>query len=258
MRRYSKPVMVPHTQQLRTRGEVAEASGADPQCMWAAQGLLSGGGAWAKAGAIVVGCPALSGRDRLIVHGSAAPAADLVHVAIEALGPGYAVIGDPPLMKSLLSRITWLEPRGYFGWMDGISRPRHDPVHQARWLSRQEWGAADTVLSLAYPDSFARPGGPGVSRWAGIRDAAGSLTSIAADAWSTPGLGFVAGLAVVPAARRTGQGRDVCAFVLESLLAAHGRVAMMVRDWNEAAISIYAGLGLTYRHQQVLGVRASQ
>ncbi len=94
---------------------------------------------------------------------------------------------------------------------------------------------------------------PGVSRWAGITDHAGSLTSIAADAWSAPGLGFVAGLAVVPAARRTGQGRDVCCFVLDALLAAHGRVAMMVRDWNEAAIAIYAELGLTYRHQQVLG-----
>jgi ribosomal protein S18 acetylase RimI-like enzyme len=243
-------------QQLRSRGEVAEASGADPQCMWAAQGLLAGGAAWANDGAVVVGCPFLSGRDRLVVRGPAAPAAGLVRVAVDALGPGYALIGDPPLMTELLTRISWLEPRGFFGWMDGISRPRRQPVHQVRWLSRQEWRAADRVLSVAYPESFARPGVPGVSRWAGITDQTGWLTSTAADAWSAPGLGFVAGLAVVPGARRTGQGRDVCAFVLEALMAAHGRVAMMVRDWNEAAIAIYADLGLTYRHQQVLRVRA--
>jgi hypothetical protein len=251
-------VAVLYAQQLRTRGDVAEASGADPQCMWAAQGLLAGGGAWAEDGAIVVGCPALSGLDRLIVRGPAAAAAALVRVVIEALGPSYAVIGDPPLMTSLLARISWLEPRGFFGWMDGISRPRRRPVHQARWLSRQEWDAADRVLRLADPESFARPGGPGVRRWAGIEDAAGSLTSIAADAWSTPGLGFVAGHAVVPAARGVGQGHDVCAFVLDSLLAAHGRAAMMARDWTDAAISKYAELGLTYRHQQVLGVRGTR
>jgi ribosomal protein S18 acetylase RimI-like enzyme len=245
-------------QQLRSRGEVAEASGADPQCMWAAQGLLAGGAAWASDGAVVVGCPLLSGRDRLIVRGPAGPAAGLIRVAVDALGPGYALIGDPPLMAELLTRISWLEPRGFFGWMDGISRPRHQPVHQARWLSRQEWRAADRVLNVAYPESFARPGLPGVSRWAGITDQTGWLTSTAADAWSAPGLGFVAGLAVVPGARRTGQGRDVCAFVLEALMAAHGRVAMMVRDWNEATIAIYAELGLTYRQQQVLRVRPPQ
>jgi ribosomal protein S18 acetylase RimI-like enzyme len=242
--------------QLRSLGEVAEASGADPRCLWAAQGLLSGGAAWAVDGAVAVGCPALSGRDRLIIRGPVGPAARLLSAAIDTLGPGYVLIGDPPLMSELLARISWLEPRGCFGWMDGIRRPQHRAVHKARWLSRQEWHAADRVLNMAYPDSFARPGLPGVSRWAGICDESGRLTSIAADAWSAPGLGFVAGLAVVPAARGTGQGRDVCAFVLSSLIASHGRVAMMVRDWNEAAIAMYAGLGLTYRQQQVLGVRS--
>jgi ribosomal protein S18 acetylase RimI-like enzyme len=139
--------------------------------------------------------------------------------------------------------------------MDCIRRPRCRPVHQARWLARQEWSAADQVLSVAYPKSFARPGVPGVSRWAGITDLAGSLTSIAADAWTSPGLGFLAGLAVVPEARRTGQGRDVSAFVLTSLMAVHGRVAMMVRNSDETAIARYVELGLTYRNQQVLGVR---
>jgi ribosomal protein S18 acetylase RimI-like enzyme len=223
--------------------------------MWAAQALLTGGCAWASDGAVVVGGPGLCGRDRLIVRGPAEPAAELVRTVIDVLGPSYLVIGDPPLMTALLARISSLEPRGLFGWMDCIRRPSCRPVHQARWLARQEWRAADRVLSVAYPKSFARPGVPGVSRWAGITDDGGSLTSIAADAWSAPGLGFVAGLAVVPEARRTGQGRAVSAFVLNSLMAVHGRVAMMVQDSDEAGIAMYAGLGLTYRHQQMLGVR---
>jgi ribosomal protein S18 acetylase RimI-like enzyme len=243
-----------HLEQLHSRGAVAEVSGADPQCIWAAQGLLTGGAAWAMGGAVAVACPALCGRDRLIVRGPGAAAAALVRAVRDAIGPTYALIGDPLLMAALLANITWLEPRGFFGWMDCIRRPACRPVHEARWLSRQEWSAADQLLRVAYPKSFARPGVPGVSRWAGITDLAGSLTSIAADAWSSPGLGFVAGLAVVPAARRTGQGRDVTAFVLKSLMAMHGRVAMMVRNSDAATIAMYAQLGLTYRNQQMLGV----
>jgi ribosomal protein S18 acetylase RimI-like enzyme len=253
--RYSKAVTFHHLEQLRSRGEVAEASGADPQCIWAAQGLLVGGAAWAAGGAVLVASPALCGRDRLIVRGPAAAAAGLVRAVVDAIGSSYVLIGDPPLMTSLLARIAWLEPRGFFGWLDAIRRPSCRPMHEARWLSRQEWSAADQVLSIAYPKSFARPGVPGVSRWAGITDVAGSLTSIAADAWSSPGLGFVAGLAVVPEARRTGQGRDVSAFVLKSLMAVHGRVAMMVRNSGESATARYAELGFTYRNQQMLGVR---
>ena len=225
--------------------------------MWAAQGLLAGGAAWALGGAVAVACPALSGRDRLIVRGTAEAAAELVRTLRDAIGPSYVLIGDPPLMSALLERITWLEPRGFFGWMDCIRRPTCRPVHQARWLARQEWSAADELLSAAYPKSFARPGAPGVSRWAGITDLAGSLTSIAADAWSSPGLGFLAGLAVAPEARRTGQGRDVSAFVLRSLLGMHGRVAMMVQNSDEAAIARYIELGLSYRNQQMLGVRST-
>jgi ribosomal protein S18 acetylase RimI-like enzyme len=46
----------------------------------------------------------------------------------------------------------------------------------------------------------------------------------------------------------------VCAFVLDALLAARGRVALMVGNSNEAAIRMYVGLGLSYRLQEVLRV----
>lgn len=241
--------------QLRSLGEVAEASRADPQCMWAAQGLTTGGAAWANGRAVAVGCPALSGRDRLVVRGPARDAASLVRAVIDSLGPSFVAIGDPQLMGALLARIGWLEHATYFRWMDSVSRPQHQPVHKVRWLARKEWQSADRVLSMALPDSFARPGLPGVGRWAGITDSTGKLTSIAADAWSAPGIGFLASVAVIPEARGAGQGRDVCAFVLDALLAAHGRVAVMAGDLDSDATSMYIKLGLSYRRQQMLRVK---
>jgi len=241
-------------QQLRTLGEVADASRADPQCMWAAQRLTAGGVAWADGGAVVVGCPALSGRDRLIVRGPPGAAAGLVRAAIEVLGPTFVPIGDPSLMASLLAQNSWLVPGNLFGWMDGVRLTRREASHKVRWLARQEWPDVGRVLGAAFPDSYARPGVADVRRWAGVMADSGWLTSIAADAWSTPGIGFLAGVAVLPEVRRAGQGRDVCAFVLDALLAARGRVALMVGNSNEAAIRMYVGLGLSYRLQQVLRV----
>lgn len=62
---------------------------------------------------------------------------------------------------------------------------------------------------------------------------------------------------MLPEARRTGQGQDVCGFVLAALLDAHGRAALMVTERNEAAIGMYTKLGLSFRHQQLLRVRRS-
>ena len=87
-------------QELRSLAEVAAACEGDPQCLWAAQGLRAGGRAWAGGGAIVVGCPALSARDRLIVRGPADEAAPLVRTALAALGPTFVPVGDPPLMAA--------------------------------------------------------------------------------------------------------------------------------------------------------------
>lgn len=242
-------------QQLSTIADVVAASGGDPQCTWVAQGLQRGGMAWEHAGGVAVGCSMLCGRDRIVVRGSAGAAAALVREAIGALGPSFEVIGDPPVTAGVLERIDWLQHGHYFAWMDGTRRPRHRPAHPARWLARREWQAADELIRAASPVSYARPWQPGVRRWAGISDASGGLTCTVADAWSVPGLGFIAGLAVLPQARRAGHGRDVCVFMLEALLGAHGRAALMVWDWNAAAVGLYTQLGMTYRQQQVLRVR---
>jgi GNAT superfamily N-acetyltransferase len=245
-------------QELSTLAEVVAASDADPQCTWAAQGLRVGGRAWEHEGAVAVGCPRLCGRDRIVVRGAAAAAVRLVREAVDALGPSFVLIGDPPLMGGLLARMRWLEPSSFFGWMDSTKRPRHQRVHSVRWLARREWQAASEVLDAAAHTDLVRPWLPGIRRWAGITDPQGRLTCTAADAWSVPGLGFMAGLAVLPEARGCGQGRDMVTFVLEALLAAHGRAALMIDDCDSATGRIFANLGLSGRQQQMLRVKSAE
>jgi ribosomal protein S18 acetylase RimI-like enzyme len=242
-------------QELSTVADVVTASDADPQCTWAAQGLQAGGRAWEHDGAVAVACPQLYGRDRIVVRGGAAAAVRLVREAIDALGPSFVLVGDPSLAAGLLARMRWLEPYTFFGWMDGTRRPRHQRVHLVRWLARREWHAASEMLDVAAPATYARPWLPGIRRWAGITDAQGRLTCTIADAWSVPGLGFMAGLAVLPQARGAGQGQDATTFVLEALLAAHGRAALITWDCNSAAGRMYAKLGMSCRPQQILRVK---
>jgi hypothetical protein len=243
--------------ELSTVADVVAASGADPQCTWAAQGLHADGRAWEHEGAVAVACSRLCGLDRIVVRGAAAAAVRLVREAIDALGPSFVLIGDPPLMGGLLAGIRWLEHGSFFGWMDSTKRPWHQRVHSVRWLARGEWQAASDMIDVAAPAELVRPWLPGIRRWAGITDDQGRLTCTAADAWSVPGLGFMAGLAVLPEARGYGQGRDMTTFVLEALLAAHGRAALMTDDCDSRSGRIFAKLGMSGRQQQMLRVKSA-
>jgi ribosomal protein S18 acetylase RimI-like enzyme len=242
-------------QQLTSLADVVAASGADPQCIWAAQGLKDGGRAFEHGGAVAVACPALAGRDRLVLRGPAAGAVRLVRAMLDELGPQYVMVGDPALMAIVLDQLSSLELGHNVGWMDGTQLSAHKPEHTARWLARREWQEAAEVLSVATPRAHTRPGVAGVRRWAGISGRDGRLTCTAADAWSTPGVGFLAGVAVLPEAQQTSQGIDVCAFVLSALLAAHGRVALMVAERDTAKIRLYTRLGMSFRPQLTLWVR---
>jgi hypothetical protein len=241
-------------QQLTSLADVVAASGADPQCIWAAQGLKNGGRAFEHGGGVAVACPALAGRDRVVVRGPAAAATRLVRTVIDELGPQCMIAGDPALMTGVAERLTWLEAGRRVGWMDGTRLSGHKPERPARWLARREWQDAEDVLSVATPHAHTRPWVPGVRRWAGISGPDGRLTCTAADAWSTPGVGFLAGVAVLPEALRTSQLGDVCAFVLSALLAAHGRAALMVAERDTAKIGLYTRLGMSFRLQQTLWV----
>lgn len=69
----------------------------------------------------------------------------------------------------------------------------------------------------------------------------------AADAWSAPDVGYLAGVAVHPGARGRGYGAAVCGFVVAEALVRQGAAALMVEEWNHSAIRLYRGLGITYR-----------
>ncbi|WP_308250289.1 GNAT family N-acetyltransferase [Sphaerisporangium fuscum] len=92
--------------------------------------------------------------------------------------------------------------------------------------------------------------GPGPARGdpvGGGRADDGTIASVAADAWSAPGAGFLAGVATAAAHRGSGHAATVCRFVVNALLAEHGRVALMVDSWNHAAIGVYERLGMRRR-----------
>lgn len=234
--------------ELFTWQEVAEATGDDSMSVWAAGTLGRGGRAWAHDGAALVAAPALSLHDRAVVTGPVDAVATLVEHAHAELGPAYRPYADVPLIDALVHRLPHLCKRTPFGWMatppgrtlSGVDGP-------ARWLADDELPEAGDLLDRVYPSSYARPGVPGVRRWAGIRDDAGGLVAIGADAWSTTSVGLISGVVTDPAARGTGLGTRLCAFLVHALLTEHGRAALMVDDWNTAAIRLYERLGLVRR-----------
>ncbi|MCF2531008.1 GNAT family N-acetyltransferase [Yinghuangia soli] len=230
-----------------TLADVAELTGGDGLCMWAAQ---AGARAWAAedGSAVAVAGPSLACRDRLAVHGDPAALVALVSAVLDEVGPTYRPLGEPETIRLLADRIPALAVAGTFGWMErgaeGPVAPRGD---RARWLAPHADAEIADLVEAGFPDSHARPGTPGVTRWAGIRDARGSLAAVAADAWSAPDVALLSGVTVRPEARGTGLGAAVCAFVVAELLDAHGRVALMVESDNAPARRTYEALGLRFR-----------
>ncbi|MEU4625551.1 GNAT family N-acetyltransferase [Actinoplanes sp. NPDC023801] len=115
------------------------------------------------------------------------------------------------------------------------------------WLTEPEWPEVTALIREAYPESYAWPGHPDVYRWAGIRGADGELLTVAAEAWSTPEIGFMSGVATRPSARGRGLGAAICAFVADDLLTGRERVALLVDYWNTAALATYTRLGFGLR-----------
>ncbi|MGI8450673.1 MAG: GNAT family N-acetyltransferase, partial [Streptosporangiaceae bacterium] len=195
---------------------------------------------------MTVACPALSGQDRLVIRGPSGSASSLVRAIVPLLSARYILFGEAGLISAVTTAVPGLEPRNQFGWMDAAGIKSRARSHVVRWLSPAEWPEVDDVLGRAFPDSYARPGLPGVRRWAGIREPGGMLAATAADAWSAPTLGFLAGVAVHGPARGQGLGRDVCHFVLADLLVTYGRASLMVHEWNAPAIRTYSCLGMSW------------
>ncbi|MER5325104.1 GNAT family N-acetyltransferase [Streptosporangium roseum] len=243
--------------ELRAAEQVAAACEDDTLLVWAAQGMRGGVRAWTLGEAVAVASPELNRRDRLTVRGQASQVAAVVRLALPELGPSYRLLGDRALIVELGERLPGTGPARPFEWMDtgpdaggttggeGAAADGADPG-RVGWLegAEEEVGA---LLAGASPSSWAVPGLPGVRRWAGLRAAGGALVATAADAWSCPQVGFVAGVATDAAHRGRGYARRVCRFAFAALAAEHGRVALMVDSDNRAAIGVYERLGMRGR-----------
>ncbi len=229
--------------EILTTTELFRVSGGDPMIVWAGQGFRPGVRAWYDGDAVAVAAPELSKRDRLAVAGPVDSVARLAAEVFAEVGPGFRPFGDEQLIRDLADRMPDLSFSAAFGWMDTAELPAGTTT--AAWLEGD--AGVEALLAEAAPASYAWPGRSGVRRWAAATDDSGELLSVAADAWSAPEIGFLAGVATHPVARGKGLSRQVCGFVTAELIKQHGRVGLMVDGDNLAAIAVYRRLGYTYR-----------
>jgi ribosomal protein S18 acetylase RimI-like enzyme len=227
--------------------ESRELTTDDALLEWTAQGFGPGVRMWTLDGATAIASPDLSQRDRLAVDGPVEPVIALVRHAFAELGTDYRPVGDRALIEQVIAAVPELRPIHAFLWMDvtGVSLPTRPGAY---WLAREELPEAAALLDLAFPDSYAHPLRPGATRWAGVRDETGRLTALACEAWSSPGTGFMAGVAAHPDhGRGRGHAEAACRLVVDELLRTSGRAALMVHADNPAAIRLYERLGMKQR-----------
>jgi ribosomal protein S18 acetylase RimI-like enzyme len=221
----------------------------DPLVRWALRARDTR--VWRRPGAVVVACPDLSHWDRLVMNGEPAAVAELLGQVLAETGETFRPFGTEELVTEVVARVPELEVSATFAWME-TTTPVSRGQEQGRaevpvWLGEQEWPEVTAMIREAYPDSYAWPGHPAVYRWAGIRGGDGELLTVAAEAWSTPEIGFMSGVATRPSARGRGLGAAICAFVADELLAGRERVALLVDYWNTAALATYTRLGFGIR-----------
>ncbi|MEV0596983.1 GNAT family N-acetyltransferase [Nonomuraea cavernae] len=238
--------------ELISLDRVRAACGDDDLLMWGAQGLTGGARAWALGDAVVAAAPGVARRDRLTVWGGVPDAVELVRHALAEVGPSFRLLGGAGLVAEVTPKVGGLEAGPVFSWMSlpGGSFVRGGGGRSGDaagaggvgWLGPEEDGEVAALLREAAPGSYAVPGGAGVRRWAGLR-VEGRLVAVAADAWSAPSVGLVAGVATAVSSRGRGLAERVCRWVSGELVAAHGRVALMVDDDNPSAIGVYVRIG---------------
>ncbi|MFD9206145.1 GNAT family N-acetyltransferase [Streptomyces sioyaensis] len=188
--------------------DVAGLCGGDALIRWAAQGLPAGRGIRAFAApdgsAVAVASPALSGHDRLAVHGEPRTATPLVRDVLRAVGRSYRPIGGRELIHAVHAALPWqLQLAANFGWMErswgcdgglaptgpeeagGSGATGPDEAVAPAGTGPDEAGAPEpgrltaadgdeiaALLDAAFPDSYAHPSRPGVQRWFGVRERA--------------------------------------------------------------------------------------
>lgn len=234
-------------QELRTADEIAEATD-DLLVRWGGQALTTddparAGTAWRSANAVAVHAPQLNRSDRVLFTGNADDCTELLGKLLDELpGDRLRPLAPTALAHQVAERLD-LDVAATFGWMHlATDPPPHLPG--AEWIDDEE--AVAELLRLANPTAWLFPGNPGAVRWAGVRDADGTLLSVGADAWPAPGVRFISGVATRPENRGAGLSTVVCTFLAREL-SRLGAVTLMVDADNAAALKVYRRLGFSYQ-----------
>ncbi len=138
-----------------------------------------------------------------------------------------------------------------FRWLS--APPPHQPGEQDV-VPLEDDHAVAALLEAASPRASARPGDPGLRRWVGVHDEAGSLLACAADTSAATGVGHLSSIAVAPAARGRGLGRAVTAALARALFEDGCDVVSlgMYAD-NAAGRAVYDALGFHDDHRFTSG-----
>ena len=143
---------------------------------------------------------------------------------------------------------TWDPGQRWYWMLTATSPPATDP----RVVEVRDAGEVTALLDREAPDSFARPGTPGVETWLGVREA-GRLVAVGAVLRQPDGTGHVRGVTVESDSRGRGLGRLLSAALTRRALAGPGVASLGVYVDNEAALRIYRGLGYRVAHTFVGG-----
>jgi ribosomal protein S18 acetylase RimI-like enzyme len=218
---------------------------------WAA--AADGARVFRRPGAIVVACADLAHWDRLVMAGDPDSLAVLVATVMTETGPSFRPFGPEQLVLDVVERVPDLVLSARFAWMETTATVTA-PEAAASWLGEDAWPEVTDLLKESFADSYAWPGAPGVHRWAGVRDESGDLLAVAAEAWSTPAVGFMAGVATRREARGRGLAAALCGFATNDLLGDRERVALLADYDNTAAVATYRKLG--FHTRRVAAARA--
>ena len=183
-------------------------------------------------------------------------------------GPVFTCLGPreelEPLMREVAPRVAppvrlTVEDASYDAVPEGWRYERHGHWH---WMLTRDPcrppadhvvevdddTEVDGLLDSANPDSFARPGTPGVECWLGVREH-GRLVAVGALRREADGTGHLRGVSVLPSHTGRGLGRSVsAALTLRALAGASGVATLGVYVSNAPALAIYHRLGYAVRH----------
>ena len=236
--------------------------GNDPLRRWVAQDRSPATRAWCSADgtAAAIARPGLAQRDRILVLGQEAAAANLLRDLLPLLGPTYRPFGDRHLLDHILRHVPELERRGDFYWMwcsaaHGVPSEVHSG-HPAPlpwqgdsrpcavgWAEPGDAEAIATLLARNFPDSYAQPGRTGVQGWAKI--ALGNrIVATGAWAWSEATVGLISGVTVDAGLRGKGLGRAITSFLVHEALRTFGTAGLLADEDNIPAVHLYRSIGM--------------